>query len=302
MADSVACDRCAKSVKPDDDVIQCMGFCNHVCHVRCANLNGPLAKVLREKSNLFWMCDECVKLMKFCRFKDVVSSLGNVISTVVGHQQNSVLELKDEIVRNNRQVAQLTNKINAATPLQTRNLDRPSKRRRGDTVTPSKPITGTRVVTNNDTIVACPPPNLFWVYLSRFHPSVKMDVVEKLVRDGLQTRDTIRVVSLVKKGTDLSTLNFVSFKVGVPMECRSAALNPSSWPQGIVFRAFEDTQTKSTVWLPSTEPTTTPAPGLANDCAAGPSVDTPKVPASPAPFGSQTPLPSNTPVPIMDTA
>lgn len=281
MANSAACDRCAKAVKKDEDFIECMGFCDQICHIRCAGLNGPFVKILRDKNNLFWMCDECVKLMKFSRFKNVVSSLGSVISSVIGDQLNCMSELKAELAKNNHQVAQLADKVDAATPLQVRNRERPAKRRRGDTDTPIRVVAGTRAVANDDLIVAGPQPSLFWVYLSRFHPTVKADTVERLVRDGLQTRDTVRVVSLVKKGTDPCSLNFISFKVGVSVECRTAALNPGTWPQGIVFREFEDTRTERSVWLPPTVPSVTVT---ASDTPVDSVFGTPLAPSTPAPL------------------
>ncbi|XP_065089757.1 uncharacterized protein LOC135710956 [Ochlerotatus camptorhynchus] len=281
MTSTSACDRCAKTVKPDEDHIECMGFCDQVYHVRCINLNLPFVRILREKINLFWMCDECSKLMKYARFRNTVSSLGNVISTVIGSQLTGLSELKTEMAKNNNQVAQLTHIVNAATPGTSArpNHDRLSKRRRGDTETPTKPTTGTRVIGTSDTLAVNAPSSLFWVYLSRFHPSVKRDVVEKLVRDGLRTTEPVKVVSLVKKATDPLSMNFISYKVGIPMKLKENALNPETWPQGIVYREFEDTQVKNNVWLPP---------------------DIPALPAVPEtiPGGSPTGTPFGTPAPL----
>lgn len=302
MTDSAACDRCAKTVKNSDDFIECMGFCDQVCHARCANLNGPFVKILREKSNLFWMCDECVKLMKFTRFKSAVASLGSVISSLMGNQINCISELKDEIVKNNKQVAQLADRVITTTPLPTRFSDRPSKRRRGELETPNKPACGARAVSHIEPLLADPKPNLFWIYLSRFHPTVNADVVEKLAREGLKTCDTVKVVSLVKKGVDPKTLNFISYKVGVPLEFKDVALSPDTWPQGIMFREFENSQAKSAVWLPPMTPAQhlTPTVERNNDEAAGPSTDTPVAFTTPIPFGSFLPVSDSTRTPATD--
>ena len=114
-------------------------------------------------------------------------------------QLHSFSELKDEIVKNNLHEAKLADKVIPATLVRIPNRDRPAKRRRGEAETSIEPAVGTRHVENHDRLVANSPPDLFWVYLSRFYPTVTVDVVEKLVRDGLQTRDAIKVVSLVKK-------------------------------------------------------------------------------------------------------
>lgn len=76
------------------------------------------------------------------------------------------------------------------------------------------------------------------------------------MRESLQTREPLKMVSLVKKGADLSSMNFISFKVGVPVELKDVALNPNTWPEGILFREFEG-QSKNSVWLPPAMSTTT---------------------------------------------
>lgn len=67
-------------------------------------------------------------------------------------------------------------------------------------------------------------------------------------RDGLSC-ESAKAIPLIKQGTDVNSLNFISFKVGVDPKYRSAALDPSSWPKGILFREFEDNKAKS-FWMP----------------------------------------------------
>lgn len=248
---SSACDRCAKTVKTNDDFIECMGFCEQLIHARCANLNVPFIKNIRERSNLFWMCDECVKLMKFARFKSTVQSLAGTVSSLIESQQACISELREEIAKNGRQISQLAEKVNFSTPLRPipgLSINRPSKRRRDEPVRPTF-IAGTRVVDDCASLTVQPPPELFWIYLSRFHPTVTADVIERLAREGLQTTEPMKIIPLVKKGVDLSSMNFISFKVGVHPSLKSAALDPQSWPKGVVFRQFDDTSSKN-LWMP----------------------------------------------------
>lgn len=306
-ATASACDRCAKTVKKVEESIECMGFCNSVVHMKCDNLNIPFIKNIRERPNLFWMCDECTKLMKITRFKSVVSSLGCVISTVLENQQTGLSELKaeisktnqqvtDVIVQNNNQVAQLANIVNVTTTGRGPNKERPAKRFREDTDALNVVTTGTRNIGNNSVLAVKPAPNYFWVYLSRFHPSVKEDAVEKLVRDGLQTLEPIKVISLVKKGADLSSMNFISYKVGVPVELKDAALDPACWPEGIVFREFEG-NSKNVVWIP---PTVSITPAQHGGTPAETPFGTPSPAGTPAPF--VTPAAEIHPISIVDDA
>ena len=53
------------------------------------------------------------------------------------------------------------------------------------------------------------------------------------------------MVKLVPKGIDLSTLRFVSFKIGVSYELKEIALTRDTWPENVFFREFEDNRTKN---------------------------------------------------------
>jgi len=86
-----ACDRCVKTMKEGELHVQCMGFCSRTVHAKCANMNSSFLKVLAERQNLFWMCDECAKLMKLARFRTTVSSMGSVISAINKGRVSSLL-------------------------------------------------------------------------------------------------------------------------------------------------------------------------------------------------------------------
>lgn len=248
---ATTCDRCAKSVKRVDDVITCMGFCEHVLHLRCANVDKNLVKIITESANLHWMCDECVKLMKSTRFRNTMASVGDAINELTKNQDAANSELKKELAKHSEQIARLSNQISSSTPLLPVSANRRAmKRRRVDNgPETAKPLLGGTRSAEMEIVATVPPPtNMFWIYLSRLHPTVKSDVVEKLTRDGLKC-ESAKAIPLVKQGTDVNSLNFISFKVGVDPKYRIAAMDPSSWPKGILFREFEDTQAKN-YWMP----------------------------------------------------
>lgn len=252
---AAACDRCAKAIKRVDEVLTCMGFCEHVVHLRCASVDKSIAKVISESPNLHWMCDECSKLMKIARFRNTISSVGNTMNEFTRNQEAANAELKNELAKHSEQIAQLSNRINLSTPtLPASTSRRTIKRRRVDNVPQvAKPLLGgTKAIDDINVLTVAPPAALCWIYLSRLHPSVKSDIVEKITRDGLHC-ESAKAIPLVKQGTDVKSLNFISFKVGIDPKYREAALNPSSWPKGILFREFEDSRA-SNYWLP--EPTT----------------------------------------------
>lgn len=127
---STACDRCAKAIKRNDEVITCMGFCDHIVHLRCANIDKNFAKSISDATNLYWMCDECAKLMKLVRFRNAVSSVGDAICELTKNQEVANTELKNELVKHSQQIAHLSNRINSITPSMPISAERRAMKRR----------------------------------------------------------------------------------------------------------------------------------------------------------------------------
>lgn len=238
--------------------------------MKCANpkLNKNFLNIIHTSPNLFWMCDECVNLMKCTRFKTAVSSFGSAIDAITEKQEIANAEIRKEMAKQGQQIAQLTSRITTSTP---KNLDsgilyrQPSlKRRREEGLLISKPLVGgTKSVTDSIVITVPEPAEMFWLYLSRIHPSVKPESIEKLVKTSVQCEDPVKVVPLVKKGSDTSRMSFISYKIGMAPRLRDVALSSDTWPEGILFREFEDTSSKN-MWLPRLNtPTITisPVPG-----------------------------------------
>lgn len=253
---SSACDHCARPVKADDEGITCMAFCERMVHYRCTDkkLNKSFIKIVHENQNLMWMCDECAKLMKMVRFKSAVSSFSDVVNTITEKQESAHEEIRMELTKHGQQIAQLTKRIAASSPVlqQQSGSTRqpPSKRRRQEDIGSHKPLLGgTKIVPDASVITVPEPIQLFWVYLSRIHPSAKLEAVEKLVKDCLKCEEAVRVIPLVKRGIDTSRLSFVSYKIGIDPKFREAALDTQTWPKGILFREFEDNSSKN-MFLP----------------------------------------------------
>lgn len=251
-----------------------MAFCDRMIHLRCSptKLNKPFVNIIQSCPNLLWICNECVKLMKCARFKSTVSSFGNALELITEKQEIAHAELKREIAKQGQQIAQLSKGIALSTPTHSKSgltpRQPPLKRRRDESLLPNKPLVGgTKVTTDNNVtteVLTVPEPaELFWLYLSRIHPSVKPEAIEKLVKDCVQCEDSVKVVPLIKKDTDISRMSFISFKIGMDPKLRETALSAETWPKGILFREFESGNSKN-MWFPRLNtPTVTisPAPG-----------------------------------------
>lgn len=78
----------------------------------------------------------------------------------------------------------------------------------------------------------------FWLYLSGLNPLITDADVQKIVSRCLDEPELVDVVRLVPKGKDISGMTFVSYKVGLDRTFKAKALDPSTWPVGLLFREF----------------------------------------------------------------
>lgn len=291
------CDHCGESVRAMNDHITCMGFCDTPTHISCAKLNAPFVRNIQERNNLFWMCKQCTTLMGLTRFKAAMTSISSAISFITENHGERISELKQAISDNGKQMENrmemLSKKVTASTPLSSKSTGgQPAfKRRREETSRDPKPlIGGTKTVPSNSVLTVPEPKEQFWLYLSRIHPSVKTEAVMSLVKDCLQCEEPINVVPLVKKNADLAAMNFISFKIGMDMKYRNVALEPATWPNGIVFREFEGVNTKN-YWVPVETRKSNITPSIALTPASGSSQLANFL--SPAPDSGATPMDSS---------
>lgn len=251
-----------------------MAFCDRMVHLKCTHgkLNKSFVKIVHESPHLLWTCEDCRKLIRMARFKSVVTSSGDVINAITEKQESAHAEIRSELAKQGQQIAQLSRCISPSISTPTREQSGPArqpplKRRRDEGSVSTKPLTGGTKIVDNASVLTVPEPvELFWLYLSRIHPSVKPDAIEKLVKDCLQCEETVKAVPLVKRGLDCSRLNFISYKVGIDPKLRDVALSADTWPKGILFREFEDNTSKN-LWLPRPNTPTilvSPAPGTSS--------------------------------------
>lgn len=79
-----------------------------------------------------------------------------------------------------------------------------------------------------------------WLYLSNLPNNTTIESVIKYVSIKFKIpSQSIRCVSLVKRNMDTSTLDFVSFRVGILGHDINDVTNISNWPRNIIVRPFE---------------------------------------------------------------
>lgn len=231
---------CAKCIQPITgiDSVTCRGYCGSVFHMDCAGVSRALMGYFTsQRKNLYWMCDKCADLFDnshlraITRHADEKSPLVSLTDAING-LQTEIKKISSKPVP-----TMLSPKLNR-WPMISEPI-RAIKRPRTDS---SECQTGSKQ--HNQDVVSVPvsekPANKFWLYLSRIRPDVTNEAISAMVKSNLGMDTDPEVVKLVAKGTDTSNMTFVSFKVGLDPAFKDNALDPSTWPEGIMFREFED--------------------------------------------------------------
>ncbi|XP_055632436.1 uncharacterized protein LOC129772929 [Toxorhynchites rutilus septentrionalis] len=244
------CCQCSAPVR-GLEFVKCNGFCQHLTHMKCIGWKRANLDFLTQNDNLLWFCNDCMKILDCVKTNGTVPAVQDVLAKKLDDSLKPILtelgEIKTSIVQ-----AQLPSTV-ASTVWP--NIKRP---RAELNVTPTrKPTAVLRIGTKSSaptakTIATVPKPaDKFWIYLSRIDPQVSEEDVAMLVQDCL-ILITVVAKKLVKKETDLTKLQFVSFKIGINPNLKDTAMDPSTWPAGIFFREFEDVRRSQVFRMPST--------------------------------------------------
>lgn len=260
------CESCAHELT-DQIVVKCNAFCSSKFCQRCSRMPDEILRAVNSSQNLFWACDACTDLMKKSRFRNAMVSVNDVNHTTIDELKAEIRdyvlgEIKTEIRLNFKNFADNmpVTPIGTLRPLV--QVSTRSKRNREDDIDqtrtrPQKLFRGTGVAASSGMTTTDGGPTIheedrFWLYLSGISPEVTDDAVSSLVSSALETNDSI-VTKLVPRGKDMSTLSFISFKVGLHPSLKEKAMTASSWPRGLVFREFVDDSrdNRRGFWKPS---------------------------------------------------
>ena len=210
------------------------------------------------RSQLFWLCTSCSKLMNDIRCRRFVRSAYDVgIEHNVARHSEAIELLKAEILCELRteirsSFATLVNTC-SSTPVLPRQVTSNVGTSRGRRLFNEKrpkpvnaaaavPATGNSVSPSTIGVVADSRREpKFWLYLSRLSRHTTVEQISALVKSRLGVED-VDVFRLVGKGQDVNRMAFISFKVGMKLELKDIALNPSIWPKGILLREFIDVE------------------------------------------------------------
>ncbi|KXJ70093.1 hypothetical protein RP20_CCG024858 [Aedes albopictus] len=223
------------------DFVTCRGYCHCTFHMQCSGVSRALMNYFTShRKNVYWMCDKCGDLFENSHLRSI---------TKVADENSPFASLTEAISNLQKEIKQLSKPapptLSPAVRLWPQiESARAPKRLRGPDLThmATECRSGSKQVGQN--VVSVPitakPENKFWLYLSRIRPDVTNEQISEMVKANLELDEAPNVVKLVAKDADVSRMNFISFKVGLDPVLKTRALDPSTWPEGLMFREFEE--------------------------------------------------------------
>ena len=261
------CGKCVKAIR-GIDFAKCSGYCDNIFHFTCCGTTRPTYELI--SSNSFWLCDECRatvnnrSLRELCNtdpivqslkqeleaVKERITTLASAVDASANYTKASLQQLEKQLTERRSAVTNIAADKSEFTSHGSNNwpaINRPvSKRRREELHISNRDITVGTNASLSTTIATVPAAEKkFWIYLSRIHPEVSVEDIQKLVVECLQLSEPPEIVRLVKKDADTKSFRFISFKAGVDPKFKANALLPSTWTTGIFFREFEDYGSKN---------------------------------------------------------
>ncbi|XP_050093838.1 uncharacterized protein LOC126576573 [Anopheles aquasalis] len=247
-----SCSACNGTLDANDGAYHCAGFCNKAFHEECLGLTPAIRKELFRNPQLLWVCPGCSDMMGdgAAKMKNVVmgelspmlDQMRSVILAEFDRRFTHLIELSHPSVPDvdHRAVASQASMTADSVSFADVIKDRTNTRHHPQTtVAPTNPplVVGTASKTLVKTVPAYQPK--LWLFFSRLTRDTTDEQVADMVHHCLGVNDVL-VRRLLARDRDVTSVPFLSFKVGVPLALRERALDPATWPHGVSFREFVD--------------------------------------------------------------
>lgn len=251
------CKQCTTPIERDADSVACEGFCHNVFHIICAKLHHEIVSCCRSTPNIWWLCNQCTPLMREMRNERILNTksksaippekVDNPKATPMDEKMNydkEICELKRQIGiiqenLSNASIAKATDESFASL-----NLHPPIAR--SSPLSSPQLLHGTKQTsTSNVTAPTNAPGEKFWLFFTRIKNDVTELTMSRMVQECLSSDAPIEVKMLVPAWKNPSMLPYISFKIGIDVNFKEAALRSSTWPVGLCFREF-----RNCVWEP----------------------------------------------------
>lgn len=235
------CNTCKAEIRAEDLVVACEGFCDgyRYFHAKCVGLSYDESCACLHR-NIFWMCDSCSDMIEKGRFrkavKDLQESNDYATKSEINELKTEVKRISEMISLKETNVAEVSNKSASSSHSEAQNFIGKH----------STPIASSSVNDNhhvadieNDTI------NL---YISNIAIDVTIEELKEMVCESTGAKNVMQVKCLVSSWRNVSTLDYLSYKVSIDAQYRKSALKKSNWPNGVWCREFIDNP--NVAWRP----------------------------------------------------
>jgi hypothetical protein len=216
----------------------CKGPCNRIIHYACTGMPKTVQKFLVDYDNLSFTCDPCLLKCykplenKVDALEENVNSLRTLVTSLLNRtshtQSKKTLTTKSITIGDSPS----ENEVFFSPPPATNPKIPAANKKPGRNITE---ILGTGPLSENITLAE----PRFWMYLSGLDPSTEECDINDYVKSVFQC-DSIKTKKLLPTNRDPDTCEFVSFKIGFPLNMKERAMDPDFWPTGIKIREFND--------------------------------------------------------------
>lgn len=229
--------------------------CNAIYHAQCAKLSRSKLAIILETPNVRWYCNTC------CDVPENIPTIATVdVSKQLSSIQESLAKLSDASF----------NKSNWPSVLDS---TKSTKRRR--IAEPDSPVAKIPPASTTFVMGSVEPSEVLQVVeprrllvASMLHPSTECDQLGTFLKEKLlipADSSEVRIHKLIPAGTNLASLDYISFKVSVPGPRFDELMSSTFWPKGVRVREFEHRPRKprnAAVFLPSPKTAATGATDL----------------------------------------
>lgn len=232
------CGKCKEQIDADVRAVVCEGFCENInpFHLECVGLALEYADACLHQ-NIMWMCDSCRDMMESIKFRNTVNKLRcdaeppKVLNSELKQLKHEIRTIHKSLMELSDIVKDGKNSSDLALPISTRD------------------ILSSTVIHDEYTKASTNDASNFELFLSNIAPDVTEEDVGELVRNTLNLSEPIYVKRLVPAWRNVTTLDYVSFKVKLKQKHRLNALDATIWPTGIRCREFKNYPTIA--WKPT---------------------------------------------------
>lgn len=236
MADRRVCKKCTQNVDAHTEQFTvCEGECACLFHANCVGLSEDDLCTFALKTNIIWMCDEC--MVKFRRMSGgtwLTSSADSIKGKAI---DDEIRDLKTTVAGILETLSKLaaTPVLNDRAPLHSTPV---STNMQFDEMTTSD--TDASNVGNEQQSSQYTERDDFSLFISNIDSSVSERDIQRMVCLALNTPDPehIDVSKLVSKWNNSHPPDFISFKVTLNKKWKDQAMNPLIWPKYVKFREF----------------------------------------------------------------